>query len=158
MICADIVSHDLVITYYIITFIVSNSLLLQPLYNIFSIHAKYKSIVNYIHIIVLLNNLQHQIIQGVFDYIIHNKGKCCVIKEYLLLLNVRRERRIRESCMIHALEIGFILLNKKIELIILALTRCATKNIGRSTIYIVLSITIRKASSLYTNISVKYIY
>lgn len=49
--------------------------------------------------------------------------------------------------MIHALEIGFSLLNKKNKFMILALTRYAAESIGRSIIYTALSINTYKTRS-----------
>lgn len=51
------------------------------------------------------------------------------------------------------LEIGFILLSKRNELIILALIRYIIENIRKNTIHIALSIKTYKARSLYINIS-----
>lgn len=61
---------------------------------------------------------------------IWNKDKVCIIKKNQLPLYVRREKRIGKSCVIYILEMGFTLLNKKNEHIILALTECAVENNG----------------------------
>lgn len=55
--------------------------------------------------------------------------------------------------MIHALEISFILLNKKNKFIIIAPIKCATKNLKESIIYTTLNISTCKIKSLYTNIN-----
>lgn len=66
---------------------------------------------------------------------------------------MRREKTVRKSYIIHVLEMSFTLLNRKIELIILALIGFIAEDIERSIIYIALSINTCKAKSLYTNIS-----
>lgn len=67
---------------------------------------------------------------------------------------MKREGRVRKSRVIHLLEIGFTLLNKKNRLIILAMpTGCATEGIGKSIVPTTLSISICKAKNLYINVS-----
>lgn len=67
---------------------------------------------------------------------------------------MKKEREIRKSHVIHALEIDFTFLNRRNELMILVVpTRCATEDIKKSTMHITLSISICKAKNLYTNMS-----
>lgn len=65
---------------------------------------------------------------------------------------MRRERRVGKIRMIYALEMGFILLNKRNTLIISVPIRCAAEGIGRSTMHIVFSIRTCKSKSLCTNV------
>ncbi len=91
--------------------------------------------------------------EGIFDHVIQNKRKLCVKREDQLPLYVRGEWGVGKSRVIHALEMGFILLNRRNKLMISVLTGCAAKGIGRSMVHTALSISTCKAKSLYTNIS-----
>lgn len=55
--------------------------------------------------------------------------------------------------MIHVLEMGFTLLNRRVEFLILASTEFAIEDIGKSMVYTTLNISTHKAKSLYNNIS-----
>lgn len=55
--------------------------------------------------------------EGILDHVIRNKDKLC--KDQLLIY-VKEKREVRKSHVIYALEMGFILVNKKNELIISA--------------------------------------
>lgn len=70
-----------------------------------------------------------------------------------MLLYIKKEEWVGKNHMIYALKIGFNLLNRRNKLIFLALIKYAAKGIGKSTVYIDLSISIYKIKSLYTNIS-----
>lgn len=93
------------------------------------------------------------VVEGSFDHIIRNKGRLYVTKEDQLLLYVRGEGEVGKDHMIYALEIGFILLNKRRELMISKPTECVTKSIEESTVYTTLSISTCKAENLCTNVS-----
>lgn len=73
----------------------------------------------------MLNTLQRLIVKDVFDYMIQNKGRFFVIKENQLLLYINGKKEIGKNCLIYALKIGFIFLNKKNKFIILVLIRFA---------------------------------
>lgn len=66
---------------------------------------------------------------------------------------MREERGVRQIYMIHALEMGFTLLNRRNELMISVSTGCAAEGIRRNTLHIALSISTRKAKSLCTNVN-----
>lgn len=67
---------------------------------------------------------------------------------------MKRERRVGKRCVIYALEIDFILLNRKNELTISKLTECAVNDIvGGSIVHITLSINPSKTRSSCTNVS-----
>ena len=89
----------------------------------------------------------------VLDQVIRNKKRLCVTRENQLLLYIRGEVGVGKSCMIYMLEIGFILLDKRNELMLSAPTRCAAEDIRRSTVHIALSISIYNVKSLSTNVS-----
>lgn len=91
--------------------------------------------------------------EGIFDHIIRNKDRLCVTRENQLLLYVKGEGGVRKSRIIYTLKMGFNFLNKRNELMILALTKCATEGMGGSTMHITLSISIHKVKTLCTNIS-----
>lgn len=55
--------------------------------------------------------------------------------------------------MIYALEIGFALLNIKIELLLSSLTKFLAKSIKKSIVHIILSINTCKTKNLSTNIN-----
>lgn len=88
-----------------------------------------------------------------FDHVIQNKDKLCITKEDQLLLYVKVEKRVKKIREIHILEMDFTLLNKKNGLMISVLTGCAVEGIGKSMVYIALSISTCKAKSSCTNIS-----
>lgn len=66
---------------------------------------------------------------------------------------MRGEGEVGKSCVIHMLETGFTLLNRRNGLMILALIGYAAEGIGRSMVHTALSISTRKAKSLCTNVS-----
>lgn len=76
----------------------------------------------------------------------------------LMLLYIKRERNIRKSCIIYALEMGFVLSDRKNELVFSVSIKCTAKNIRKSNVYIALSINTYKSKSLCINISRLGIY
>ncbi len=91
--------------------------------------------------------------EGVFDHLIENKDRLCVTREDQLLLYVRGERGVGKSRVIHALEMGFTLLNRRNELMISAPTKCAAGGIRGSMVHTALKISTHKTKSLCTNVS-----
>lgn len=67
-----------------------NPLLSQLLDNIIQVNAACKVITNYIDIVVPLNITECLIMEEVFDHIIQNKDKVCVIREDQLSLFIKR--------------------------------------------------------------------
>lgn len=126
---------------------------LQVLHNISWANANCKGIANYIYIVLPLNTLQSLIVEGVLDHVIQNKGRFCIIREDQLLLYVRREKGIEKSRVIHILEMGFTLLDRKNELMLSTPTGCAAEDIRGSIAHIALSISTRKSKCSYTNVS-----
>lgn len=114
---------------------------------------------DHIHAVLPLNILQCLVISGIFDYVIWNKNRLYgIIRKNQLPLCVKRERGVRKICVIHTLEISFILLNKKNELIISASTGYAIESMERNTVHTILSISTCKTKSLYTNVSAIWIH
>lgn len=83
----------------------------------------------------------------ILDYIIRNKSRLCVTKENQLLLYIEEERGVRKSCVIYVLEMDFILLDRKNQLMLSAPTRCAAEDKIGSTVHITLSISTYKVKS-----------
>lgn len=98
------------------------------------------TICNIIHTILLLNKLQHLIVEQVFQTIIDSKGKQCINKDSQMLLYVRGEGGVGKSRVIKIIKIRFSLLYQKPELVITALTGAAATNIGGATIHAALDI------------------
>lgn len=78
---------------------------------------------------------------------IQSKGSLCIVREDQLLIYVRGKKKVRKSCIIHILEVGFTLLNRKNNFMISALTEYAAKGIGGTIMYITLIINTCKARS-----------
>lgn len=55
---------------------------------------------------------------------IQNKGRLFITREDFLLLYKKKKEKIRKSCMVYVLEMGFTLLNKMNQLMILVLIGC----------------------------------
>lgn len=66
---------------------------------------------------------------------------------------MREKEKAGKICVIHILGIGFILLNTMNELLIDVSIEYATKDIGRSMMHLILSISTYKVKSLYTNVN-----
>ena len=128
-------------------------ILSQLLYNISPANADCKTVADHIHSILPLNTLQHRVIERVLDHIIQIQGRFCVTREDQLLLYIRREEGVGKSYVIHALGMGFTLLDRRNGLMLAALTRCAAKSIKGGTVHTALSISTCKAKSSCTNIS-----
>lgn len=90
--------------------------------------------------------------EGIFDHVIQNKGRFCITREDQLLLYVKGKGEIGKNRVIYTLEMSFTLLNKRNELMISALIECAAESIRGSIVYTALSISTRKAKSLYINV------
>ncbi len=71
--------------------ILPDSLPSQPLDNIIAANANCKAIMDHIHAVLPLNTLQRLVVEGIFDHVIRNKSRLCVIREDQLLLYVRGE-------------------------------------------------------------------
>ncbi len=91
--------------------------------------------------------------EGIFNHVIQNKVKLCVIREDQLLLYISGEERVGKICVIFALEMGFTLLNRRNELMISVLIKCRAEDIGKSTVHTALNISTCKGKSSYTNVS-----
>lgn len=102
--------------------ILPNSSPSQFLDDIIIANTNCKAITNYIHAVLPLNTLQRLVVKEIFVYGIRNKGTFCVTREDLLLLYVRGKRGVGKSHVIYALEMDFILLNRRKKLMILAPT------------------------------------
>lgn len=125
----------------------------QLLHNISPANANCKAIADHINAVLPLNTLQRLVVEGVLDHVIQNKGRLCVTREDQLLLYARGEGGVRKSHMIHALEMGFTLLDRRNELILSALTGCAAEDIRGSTMHTALSISTRNVKNSSTNVS-----
>ncbi len=91
--------------------------------------------------------------KGIFDHVIRNKDRLCITRKDQVLLYVRGEEGVRKSHVIHVLEIGSTLLNRRNELMISVPTGCVTKSIGGSMMYTALSISTCRAKSSYIIVS-----
>ncbi|WP_375449089.1 AAA family ATPase [uncultured Nostoc sp.] len=125
----------------------------QPLHNISPANADCKAVADHINAVLPLNTLQRLVVEGVLDHVIRNKGRLCVTREDQLLLYVRGEGGVGKSRVIHALEMGFTLLDRRNELMLSAPTGYAAEGIGGSTVHTALSISTRNIKSSSTNVS-----
>ncbi len=89
---------------------------------------------------LLLNYLQRLVIEKVLNYAIRNEKNQCHLRNDQLLLYVRGERRVGKSRIVKSIYLGFSFLKRQKALLIAALTRAATANIGGATIHGALSI------------------
>lgn len=80
------------------------------------------------------------IIKGILNYIIRNKWKIYFKSNQQLLIYVKSKSGIRKSRVIKAIEIGFVLLSRRNELVIFVLTDFAANGIGGNTIYTVIEV------------------
>lgn len=140
---------DLVLT----CFSLLDLFLSQSLHNIFLANINCKSVVDHIYAVLLLNTLERLVVEGVLDYVIRKKEKLCITRKDQLLLYIWKQRDIGKSCVIYILKMSFTLLDKKNELILLALTGYIIKAIRRNMMYTVLSISTCKAKSLCIYVS-----
>lgn len=74
----------------------------QLLVNIIAANTNYTTITDHIHAVLLLNTLQHLLVERIFDHIIRNNDRLCITKEDKLLSYMRGEERVGKSCVIHA--------------------------------------------------------
>lgn len=88
------------------------------------------------------------------DYVIENIEKLCITKEDQFLLYIKTERSVGKNREIHTLEMSFILLNSKNELMLSAPMGCAAEGIKKSTMHISLSISTCNVKCLCTNLNV----
>ncbi len=130
-----------------------DSSLSQLLDDIITAKADCKAITDHIHAVLLLNPLKHLVVEGIFDYVIRNIGRLYVIREDQLLLYVRGEGGVGKIRVIHVLEIGFTLLNRRNELMISAPTRYTAEGIRGSIVHTAFNISTDKAKSLCTNVN-----
>ena len=130
-----------------------NPILLQLLYNISLANADCKAVANHINAVLPLNTLQRLVVEGVLDHVIQNKGRLYVIRENQLLLYVKGEGGVEKNRVIHVLEIGFTLLDKRNELMLSVPMEYAAEGIGGSTVHTALSISTCNIKYLSTNVS-----
>lgn len=91
--------------------------------------------------------------EEILDHIIRNKKKLYIIREDQLLLYIRGEEKIGKSYIIHVLEMGFTLLDRKNELMLSISIGYAAKDIRRNIVYITLSINTYNVKSLSINVN-----
>lgn len=75
--------------------------------------SNFKTICNYIHLSLLLNQLQYLIIKEILDHAIRNKGKMYLDSNQQLLIYVRSKSGVGKSKIVKVIEMGFTLLSKR---------------------------------------------
>ncbi len=96
----------------------------------------FRAVCDHIYLLLLLNQLQYLIVKGILDHTIKFKGKMFLDSKEQLLIYIRGKRKIGKSRVVTAIEMSFILLGIRKELVIFAPTGSAANSIGGSTVQI----------------------
>ena len=119
-----------------------------PNNDIFDHHAFFQrndcvAITDHINRALPLNFLQRLVVEGVMHHVINSKDKPpCVDLDSQMLLYIRGAGGVGKSRVIKAIEMGFLLLQRKEELLIAAPTGAAASGIGGSTVHAAMGIKI----------------
>lgn len=108
--------------------------------NILPLNSDSKTVYDYIHLLLSLNQLQCLIVEGIMDHAIKFKGKMYLDSGEQLLIYIRDEGGVGKSKVVKAIEMGFILLNRRKELLISTPTNFAANGISRSIVHRVLEV------------------
>lgn len=100
----------------------------------------YRAICDHTHLLLLLNQLQRLIVEGILDHTIKFKRKMFLDSGEQLLIYIKGEGRVGKSRVVKVIKIGFILLSRRKELVISAPTSFVVNDIGRSIVYTALGI------------------
>lgn len=102
--------------------------------------SNFKIVCDYIYLSVSLNQLQHLIVKEILDHAIRNKEKIYYESNQQLLIYIRDKDRVEKSKIVKAIEIGIVLLERRNELVISALTSSTVNGIDGSTVYIAIEV------------------
>ncbi len=100
-----------------------------------------------------MNEMQRLIVEKVFYNLRNIPNFNCDRIEDQLLLNICGEGGVGSSRVVHAIELGYILLSRDSDLVIIAPIGAAADNIGGSTIYTSLAIGVRNRNGKSNTIS-----
>ncbi len=109
--------------------------------------SDFRAVCNHIHLLLPLNQLQHLIVKGILDHTIKFKGKMFFNSGEQLLIYIRGEEGVGKSRVVKTIEMGFILLSRRKELVISAPTGSTANDIGRSTMHTALGVNNRVAKN-----------
>lgn len=95
----------------------------------------YRAVCDHIYLLLLLNQLQCLIVEGILDHTIKFKRKMFLDSGEQLLIYIKGERRVGKSRVVKVIKIGFILLSRRKELVISAPTSFVVNDIDKSIVY-----------------------
>ncbi len=99
-----------------------------------------RALCDHIYLLLPLNQLQRLIVEGILDHAIKFKEKMFLDSGKQLLIYIRGERGVGKSRVMKVIEMGFILLSRRNELVISAPTGSAANSIGGSIVHIALGV------------------
>lgn len=80
------------------------------------------------------------IVKEILDHAIRNKEKIYYESNQQLLIYIRDKDRVKKSKIVKAIEIGIVLLERRNELVISALTSSTVNGIDGSTVHIAIEV------------------
>lgn len=95
----------------------------------------YRVVYDHIYLLLLSNQLQRLIVKGILDHTIKFKRKMFLDSGEQLLIYIKGEGRVGKSRIVKVIEIDFILLSRRKELVISAPTSFVVNDIDRSIVY-----------------------
>ncbi len=102
--------------------------------------SDFRAVCDHIHLLLPLNQLQCLIIEGILDHAIKFKGKIFLNSGEQLLIYIKDKRGVGKSRVVKVIEMGFILLSRRKELVISMLTGSVANSIGKNTVHTILGI------------------
>ncbi len=117
-----------------------------------------RAVCDHIHLLLPLNQLQRLIIKRILDYAIKFKRKMFFDSREQLLKYIRGEGRVGKGRVVKAIEMGFILLSRRKELVISASTGSTANSIGRSTVHSTLDINNQAKKNYQAKNNIQWLY
>lgn len=110
--------------------------------NVLSLNNDFVIVIDHIHAILSLNELQKFLIENILNHVIMCQKKFCIKRKNQFLLYIRNENEIEKNRVVKTLKLKFFFLKKRKKLIFIAFTKCAIDNIKNNIIHTFLNFSI----------------